>query len=350
MRPAVVLVATIALAAGAGTAISLAQRSPPAPPRSAPSPPNNATVPSTDQPAVAFGFAIAADLTARRLVLFGGVDDFAGTWLWDGAKWAQAHPATSSPGRYGASAAFDPQIGEVLLFGGTLMTGQDTGDTWAWDGNTWREVNVGGGGPTAGAGSVMAWDPDHNEMLLVTPPGGGGGGGGDTWIWNGARWVRDAAGSLGTRYSAVLVAVDPLSNSLMAQGCCQAGAGTPAGEPSSTWRWDGSAWRILATADHPLDGSSLAADPSLRRLVLCGCSLAGGLAPKIWVWNGEDWTAAPYPRPPVVPEAEVADPADSQFLILGAAIAGADALSQTIQVWTLRGTQWLRLGVGLASG
>jgi hypothetical protein len=106
----------------------------------------------------------------------------------------------------------------------------------------------------------------------------------------------------------------------------------------------------LTTVVHPLDGSSLAADPALRRLVLCGCSLAGGVAPRIWVWNGEDWTAAPYPRPPVVPEAEVTDPADSQFLILGAAIAGVDDLSQTIQVWTLRGTQWLRLGVGLASG
>jgi hypothetical protein len=152
MRPAVVLVATMALAAVAGTAISLAQRSPPMPPRSTQSPPSNATIPPTDQPAVAFGFAIAADLTARQLVLFGGVDNFVGTWLWDGAKWAQAHPATSPPGRYGASAAFDPQIGEVLLFGGTLMTGQDTGDTWAWDGTTWHEVNMGGGGPTAGGG------------------------------------------------------------------------------------------------------------------------------------------------------------------------------------------------------
>ncbi|MFI5285746.1 MAG: hypothetical protein ACHQ4F_05455 [Candidatus Dormibacteria bacterium] len=349
MRPAVVLVATMAIAAFAGTAISLAQRPPPMPPRSTPSPPSIATIPPTDQPAVAFGFSIAADLTNRRLVLFGGVGNFAGTWLWDGAKWAQAHPATSPPGRYGASAAFDPQIGEVLLFGGSLMTGQDTGDTWAWDGTTWHEVNMGAGGPPAGAGSVMAWDAVHSEMVLITTPVGGPGGG-ETWIWNGARWVRDAAGSLGTKYSGALVALDPLSNALMAQGCCQGEPGKPAGEPSSTWRWDGSSWRTLTTAVHPLDGSSLEADPSLRRLVLCGCSLAAGLAPKIWVWNGRDWTAAPYPRPPVVPEAEVIDPADSQFLILGAAIAGVDALSQTIQVWTLRGTQWLRLGVGLASG
>ena len=70
----------------------------------------------------------------------------------------------------------------------------------------------------------------------------------------------------------------------------------------------------------------------------------------MWVWNGHDWTAGPYPPAPVVPEAVVTDPADAQFLVLGSAIAGVDALVQTIEVWTPRGAQWLRLGVGLASG
>ena len=50
------------------------------------------------------------------------------------------------------------------------------------------------------------------------------------------------------------------------------------------------------------------------------------------------------------PEAKIIDAADSQFLILGSAIAGVDALAQTLQVWTLRGTQWLRLGVDTGHG
>src|ERR1700686_3149747 len=122
MRPAVVLVAIIAAAAAAGTAVSLTQRPQAKPHSPSPSPSVALALPS-NQPAVAFGFSVAADLAFHSLVLFGGVDDFDTTWLWNGAAWVRVHPATSPPGRYGASEAFDPQIGEVLLFGGTLQTG-----------------------------------------------------------------------------------------------------------------------------------------------------------------------------------------------------------------------------------
>jgi hypothetical protein len=349
MRPAVVLVATIAAAAAAGTAISFAQRQPAAAHRSSSSTPAGATTPVANQPAVAFGFSVAADLATRQLVLFGGVDDFSTTWLWDGTAWAVAHPALSPPGRYGASAAFDPQIGDVLLFGGTLQAGPNADDTWAWDGRAWQELDLGNGGPPGGGRSAMAWDASRNEMVLVTPPPGGVGVS-QTWIWSGARWVRDIAGALAAGDSGVLVAFDPLSKSLMAQGCCQSQPKQGVTELPSTWRWDGSAWTPIATTAHPPDASSLAADPSLSRLVLCGCDLAGGLRPEMWVWNGQNWVAGPYPQPPVAPEAEIADPADSQFLVLGSAIAGVDALAQTVQVWTLRGTAWLRLGVGPRPG
>ena len=350
MRPAIVLATTIAAAALAGTAISLAQR-PPAPrhPTIAASPDVSA-IPPTNQPAVAFGFSVAPDLQRHQLVLFGGVGDFSNTWLWDGAAWSRAQPAMSPPGRYGASAAFDPQIGAVLLFGGILQTGQTANDTWAWDGRTWQEVDTGRDGPGGGAASAMAWDPSRSEMVLVAPSPGGGGGGGQTWTWSGTRWVHDRAGVLGTRDTGILMAFDPVSNALIAEGCCASPTvGTLGGVPS-TWRWDGSAWSVLATSVRPPDGSSLGLDPSLRRLVLCGCDLAGGLAPRMWVWDGRDWMPGPYPRLPLAPEAEVVDPADSQFLVLGAAIGGVDALTQTVQVWAIRGTAWLRLGTGLHSG
>jgi hypothetical protein len=298
---------------------------------------------------VAFGFSLAADLATQHLVLFGGVDDFNTTWLWDGAAWAQAHPATSPPGRYGASAAFDPQSGEVLLFGGTLQTGQDTNDSWGWDGRTWQKLDSGSGGPTGGGGSDMAWDPSRSEMVLVTPSPADRGAG-ETWIWSGARWIRDPAGDIGASDTDILIAFDPISGTLIAEGCCGSKAGSALGELPSTWRWTGTAWIPLATSAHPLDGSSMEEDPSLRRLVLCGCDLAGGLSPEMWVWTGRDWIVGPYPRPPVAPEAEVIDPADSQFLVLGSAIAGVDALVQTVEVWTLRGTQWLRLGGGAGRG
>jgi hypothetical protein len=345
MRPAVVMVATIAVAAAAGTAVSLAQQPPATLHPPAQSPLVAPTLPS-NQPAVAFGFSVAADLASHTLVLFGGVDGFATTWLWNGAAWVRAHPATSPPGRYDASEAFDPQAGEVLLFGGVLKTGQPANDTWAWDGSTWHEVDAGRGGPAGGAGSDMAWDSALNQVVLVTRDGGAGA----TWIWNATHWVRAVAGDLGTSDAGIVIGFDPLSNSLMAEGCCQSQPDAMLATLPSTWRWNGSAWNLLRTSIHPPDGSSMEADPSLRRLVLCGCDLAEGLSPEIWVWNGHDWMAGPYQRPPVVPEAEIIDAADSQFLVLGTAIAGVDGLTQTLQVWTPRGTQWLRLGVDTGQG
>ena len=348
MRPAVVLVATIAVAAAAGTAVSLAQRPAASPHAQSPPPTVPPTLPA-NQPAVAFGFSVAADLSTHTLVLFGGVDDFSTTWLWNGAAWVRANPVRSPPGRYGASEAYDPRTGEVLLFGGTLETGQSANDTWAWDGGTWQALDAGRGGPMGGGGSDMAWDPSTSELVLVTPPRGGRGGG-ETWTWGGTHWVRAAAGALGTSYAGAVIALDPLSSSLIAEGCCQSQPDKILATLPSTWRWNGSAWSLLRTSVHPLDASSMEADPSLRRLVLCGCNLVGGLSPAMWVWNGHDWMAGPYPRPPVAPEAEIIDAADSQFLILGSAIAGVDALAQTLQVWTLRGTQWLRLGVDTGHG
>lgn len=342
MKPAVVLVATIAAAAVAGIAISFAQR-PPAPGHGSSSPATSGvTAPVTNQPAVAFGFSLAADLATRQLVLFGGVDDFSETWLWDGTAWARAHPSLSPPGRFGASAAFDPQVGDVLLFGGTLEAGPNADDTWAWNGTTWLELDPGQGGPPGGGGSAMAWDPSRNEMVLVTRALDGTGGN-ETWIWGGTRWVRDVAGSLAAGDAGMLVAFDPQSDSLVAEGCCQSLPKQGAAEFPSTWRWNGSTWTPIATTTHPEDGSSLAADPSLGRLVLCGCDLSGGLPPEMWVWTGKNWVEGPYPQPPIAPEAEIADPADARFLVLGSASAGVDALAQTVQVWTLRGTAWLQL-------
>src|SRR4029077_9330065 len=103
--------------------------------------------------------------------------NLAGSGVGGGGGGAGAHPSTSPKGRYGASSAFDPLIGDILLFGGTLETGQAAGDTWAWDGRNWQELKAGGGGPAAGAGSAMAWDPTSSELVLVTRSADGRGGG-----------------------------------------------------------------------------------------------------------------------------------------------------------------------------
>ena len=69
------------MAAVAGLAISTAQKPPP--PAPAPSPtPSPAPTPIPAAPVSGTGFSIADDQSSGQIVLFGGVDDYANTWLW----------------------------------------------------------------------------------------------------------------------------------------------------------------------------------------------------------------------------------------------------------------------------
>ena len=118
------LVGIIAVAGGIGIVISLGQRSrpaligPAATPTFAPRSITPSPVPSAPQ--AGLGFSLADDRATREIVLFGGVGDYTSTWLWNGARWSLAHPQNSPAGRYGASAAYDPQTRTVMLSGGGL--------------------------------------------------------------------------------------------------------------------------------------------------------------------------------------------------------------------------------------
>src|ERR1022692_1008154 len=161
----------------AGGALSFAQR--PAPPPT-PLPVTPTATPA--QPVTALGFVAVGDPAMHTVVLFGGVDNYGNTWLWNGVRWRLTHPPASPPGRVGGSAAVDPQTAAILLFGGRLASGDAANDTWAWNGATWRKLATGSGGPPPGEGSAMAWDAAMKEMVLVTAASEGGAG---NWIWRG---------------------------------------------------------------------------------------------------------------------------------------------------------------------
>src|SRR5205823_5336034 len=117
------------------------------------------------------GAQIADDPVHHKVVLFGGfycqgasclvADD---TWTWNGNGWTQQRPATSPPGRYLGSMAFDPASQRIVLYGGVgcgdadcdTLTALD--DTWTWNGTTWaRQHPAVSPGPRYSA--AMAGDP-----------------------------------------------------------------------------------------------------------------------------------------------------------------------------------------------
>ncbi len=345
MKSSTVLVAVVAVAAVAGLAISTTQRPPP--PAPAPSPtPSPVPTPVPAGPISGIGFSIADDSSSGQIVLFGGVDDYANTWIWAGGRWTLADPSLSPPGRIDAAEAYDPSTQQVLLFGGQhspFVNGNPLNDTWAWNGASWVEVDPGTDGPTAGEGSSMAWDAGLHEMVLVTAEGSAPGGD-QTWVWSGARWLPEIHGAVAPDAFDVAMAFDPVTNSLIAEGCCSTPA-SPLGALDTTWRWNGSRWLELAGTAEPLPGSYLALDPASDRLALCNCGPELTL-PALASWTGRAWAVLNVDRLPVQPVAEITDLTTRQLLIVGSAAPLSQYNAQPVHLWALGGEMWTQVDTG----
>jgi hypothetical protein len=346
-RSVIALLSIIGVASGIGIVISLGQRPPAAhlvrlpTPTTAPHPITPSPVPL--EPQAGNGFSLADDLATHEIVLFGGVGDYANTWLWDGATWTLAHPQVSPGGRFGASEAYDPQTKTVMLFGGRTEPGLPVHDTWAWNGSTWVPLDSGAGGPQPGEGSDMAWDSAVMQMVLLTRSGVISDPA-ETWIWAGTHWTRpaDAALPAGASYSPMWF--DPATHSLLAVGCC-VGPPPSTGATNTTWRWNGGMWTLLATPAHsPVAGSTMALDPAIDRLVLCSCGEPAVPGTALTVWDGTDWAALPAGRLPVTDGTEITDSDRGELLLVGAAQSVAPSGEPPLEVWRLIGSTWSQLG------
>lgn len=89
---------------------------------------------------------------------------------WGQAAWTKQSPATSPPGRIRAAMA---QFGNyTVMFGGeTSVAGNYLGDTWLWDGTNWTQVTSfglfgTGAQPSPRSLASMAYDPDTGQVVL----------------------------------------------------------------------------------------------------------------------------------------------------------------------------------------
>jgi hypothetical protein len=149
--------------------------------------------PATNAPG-GYGAAMAYDPALGKIVMFNGDD----TWTYDGTTWAKQSPATSPYPRSGAAMAFDPAGGNVVLFGGVILSPHlddeiTLGDTWTYDGTTWT-LQSPATSPSGRAGAAMAYDPAIGQLVLfggsfdldgsspVTQN--------DTWTYSVGTWSR----------------------------------------------------------------------------------------------------------------------------------------------------------------
>jgi hypothetical protein len=89
--------------------------------------------------------------------------------------------------RAASQAAYDPALGEVILFGGFQLPFTADGDTWAFSAGVWSPVITGASTPPARWGGAMVYDAADGYLVLF---------GGrntteflnDTWIYNATGW------------------------------------------------------------------------------------------------------------------------------------------------------------------
>ncbi|MBO0729873.1 MAG: hypothetical protein J2P57_11485 [Acidimicrobiaceae bacterium] len=236
------------------------------------------------------GAAAAYDADLGMLVLFGGVTASGAlsgtTWLWNGTSWRAAPPSVGQPApRQLASMAFDPAQHQLILFGGLGANGFPLNDTWAWNGASWYELNSGGsGGPSPRAGAALGYDTSRDLVLF-------GGMGAPTT----SSAVRPAdPGALpapsptstttGSTTTVAPTSLVPTTTPTAPPATTQpptpvVGSGTTT--LADTWLWDGRAW----TQEHPAvspparAGAAVASNTGGHELTLFGGSATPFIGP-----------------------------------------------------------------------
>ena len=277
------------------------------------------------------GASMAFDPVSGRLLLFGGryplaLSGYSDTWAWNGNDWTQLSPAHAPPARFGASIAFDPRIGRMILFGGDAgpLGDGELSDTWAWNGSDWSQLSP-FEAPTLPEGTVapLTYDPATSQMVLF--------GSGQTWLWTGSTWAPVLTAHTPSCPSGGATAFDP----------AVAGIVLVCGD---TWTWTGSDWaEATGTVPSSRTGAAADFDRATGQLVVFGGD--GGLT-DTWVLNrrwSPVWTKAKnVSSPPARTDpAMVYDEATHELLLFGGATP--DRLDDT---WAWSGTGWTRARTG----
>ena len=281
----------------------------------------------------------------------------------EAASWLDAslHPSV----RIGAAMAYDARRGVTVLFGGCISTLFNTcngssvlaDDTWEWDGAAWRQIATSSQSlPTARFGHAMAFDPDRGQVVMY-----GGCGGADvdliscpnplrdTWTWDGAAWTHLTTTAAPRASSKAAMVYDGGRRHVMLFGGCATGAGEPCTGDDSTWILDGNTWSEVVTALKPPGrwGHAMAFDPTRGVTVMFGGMTETNAFADTWEWSGTAWQArSPVTAPPGRAFHAMAFDLNLQRVV---AFAGSDVTASGAaagargDLWTWDGGTWAPL-------
>jgi hypothetical protein len=121
--------------------------------------------------------SVGYDPDTGQVVMFGGqgsADQLADTWVWDGSVWRPEVTAQSPPSRLDAPMVFDPKLHALVLFGGVATsTAGDDGATWLWTGRAWERratAHVPASAQGELLGDHLAYDAVAGVVVLIAEP------------------------------------------------------------------------------------------------------------------------------------------------------------------------------------
>jgi N-acetylneuraminic acid mutarotase len=134
--------------------------------------------PISQSPEARSDHSMAYDPNNGQIVLFGGTDMYSGssqkiindTWTYNvsSGSWAQKFPTFSPLSRYDQSMCYDPSSGLIVLFGGVNAAGLTCQDTWTYDStaNTWTEQHPKISPPARVCAAMIADERDGTILLF----------------------------------------------------------------------------------------------------------------------------------------------------------------------------------------
>lgn len=201
--------------------------------------------------------------------------------------WVGLNVSAAPPWREGGTAAYDPGIGGVLLFGGSQQAGPALYATWEFVNNTWTEVCSGNSSaptcpqsPSPRYWPVMAYDSSSSQLVLF---GGvvdllGMYGLNDTWIFANGGWSElngSPAPPLDTSNGGLYGMVDDpgLGGLLLFSPV------------SGTWRFSNDSWTNLTRPSGPKGFGGMFYDNGTHSVILWS-----GSSGQTWAFASGNWT------------------------------------------------------------
>ncbi|MCI4319976.1 MAG: hypothetical protein L3K23_07600 [Thermoplasmata archaeon] len=278
-------------------------------------------------PFTGYSAAFAYDVSDGYAVLFGGilgaywVSNY--TWLFEAGIWKNISSSLPllPPARANTSLAYDPNVGGVVLFGGSCAIAYTClfNDTWAFVHGGWENLTAASPNATNTPGprqaESLAFDASPGSGLVLfggwsyygSCPSSGTQLCKDTWVFNRSWSQVTPTTSPPGRYDAPMTWDPNLGADLLFGGIsCYGFPPCPLTSGSTyrndTWSYAGGTWTFLPESSpnatntpQSRTGAAMAFDPAVAGTVLVGGRTATTWFTDTWVYAGGAWSNLSLP-------------------------------------------------------